>query len=155
MEHIMPKQLKAKDIKLEREHLSLQQNNICPLCERIINDGVLDHCHRTHYVRATICRNCNTAEGALNKMLIRSGLVNTLTLDGAYSWLTNVLKYYQQDYSLNSYHPNRINDLKKQFKRLNKPKQLEHLDELKIKHTPKHTQLELNKLYHKHLKESK
>ena len=55
------RQLKQKDIATVRLELIEEQHGICPLCEEVINDPVLDHSHKKDegWVRGTICRLCN------------------------------------------------------------------------------------------------
>jgi hypothetical protein len=57
--------LKPKDIKPLREDLLTQQNGLCAIChEQVLPDeAVLDHCHKTGYIRAVLHRGCNAYIG--------------------------------------------------------------------------------------------
>jgi hypothetical protein len=50
-----------------------KQGGICPICERPLArlQTTLDHCHKTGYVRGTLCKNCNGIEGKLANLLAR------------------------------------------------------------------------------------
>jgi hypothetical protein len=72
------KSLKYKDIKTLREDL-LTENEICPLCECIILDPVLDHDHVEGHVRGVLCRRCNSLEGILLSRFKRAGLMNIIS----------------------------------------------------------------------------
>lgn len=57
-------QMKQKDISILREKLLAEQNGICPICNKIIDDPVLDHEHKkklkgTGLIRGVLCRTCN------------------------------------------------------------------------------------------------
>jgi hypothetical protein len=153
---LKPKQLRAKDIKPLRDTLLEQQNFKCPLCCLRVDSPALDHSHQNEknpqHIRAVLCRTCNTTLGAVYNKLQRSGLINKLQVDGAISWLYNAAIYYQQDYSKNPYHPNRLLDLLKEFKNANKPIQVEMLLDLNIKIPEKATKEDLVKLYKSYLK---
>ena len=71
----MPRQLKAKNIREERERLLKEQNYICPLCHEIIEQGqaALDHDHDTGEIRGALHKNCNVAEGMMKSKFRRSG----------------------------------------------------------------------------------
>lgn len=57
-------QLKCSDIKKIRDKLCEEQNWICPICKRPIDNPVLDHQHKKRIkgsglVRGVLCRSCN------------------------------------------------------------------------------------------------
>jgi len=83
--------------------------------------------------------------------LIRSGLVNELGVDAAIEWLASAASYYQQDYSMNDYHPNRVKDQAKAFNKLTKPNQLKMLSDLSIAIPTKAAKKDLIKIYKNHL----
>lgn len=73
--------LTHSQIKPVREQLLAAQGGKCAICSRPINpdpnahDGpVLDHCHRTGAVRATLHRSCNSILGKVENAIGRFGL---------------------------------------------------------------------------------
>lgn len=70
---VIKKRIRHTDIEKYRKKYAKRQGNICPICERSLErlDGVLDHCHKTGYLRGTLCRNCNGLEGKLNGIIAR------------------------------------------------------------------------------------
>lgn len=52
---------KPKDIKGLRDLYLKEQNGLCALCGEHVDpkEAVLDHCHRTGYLRAVLHRGCN------------------------------------------------------------------------------------------------
>lgn len=60
-----PIQLPGSRIKSVRDTLLEFQNGICPICDKLITDPVLDHHHKkrikgTGLIRGVLCRNCNS-----------------------------------------------------------------------------------------------
>jgi len=57
--------LKPKDIKSTRETILAEQNGLCAICHEQILPGqaVLDHDHKTGYIRAVLHRGCNAFIG--------------------------------------------------------------------------------------------
>lgn len=117
-------QLRQKDLAGQRQRMLNEQLNICPLCNLPITRAVLDHAHlnepHEHHIRAVLCNSCNTCLGSVWKVLVRSGQVNRLGIDGAVQYLSNAALYYQYDYSSNPYHPNRPKDEEKRLNRCTK-----------------------------------
>lgn len=150
----MPEQLKQKDLKQWRD-TRLGTNNVCPLCSRTIKSPVADHSHlgepHEHHLRSVLCSTCNTTAGSVWKVLVRSGTVNALNKEGAVQFLVNLGSYYSKDYSAEDYHPNRIKDEVKRFKRLNKDEQIELLASLNVAFCTKQTKDKLVELYKVHL----
>lgn len=66
--------LRPKDIKPYREQYAQEQNNICPLCNKEIQDPVLEHDHKSGMLRGTTCRKCNSALGAIENAGKRFGI---------------------------------------------------------------------------------
>lgn len=82
--------LKYKDIATHRASLLAQQGGCCALClEPIVDDAVLDHCHRTGLIRAVLHRGCNALLGKLENNLKR----NKMTESRLRNWTNNVLGY--------------------------------------------------------------
>jgi hypothetical protein len=80
---------KPKDIKPLREQFLKEQMGLCALCREPIPEGeaVLDHCHRTGYLRSVLHRGCNAYIGSMENNLAR----NKITPDR----LTNILANFQ------------------------------------------------------------
>lgn len=59
--------LKVKDVKTVREQIYAEQNGICPIFAIHIPEGlaVLDHDHKTKYVRGVLHRSANSIEGII------------------------------------------------------------------------------------------
>ena len=147
-------QLRQKDLGVVRKKLQDKQLNLCPLCNLPLVKPCVDHAHigepHEHRVRGILCSQCNTTCGTLWKVLVRSGTVNKLGIQGAVSFLSNVTKYYEQDYTNRDYHPNRLKDEAKAFSRLSKQDQqnkLLHLDVTFNATDTKEKLLERYKLY--------
>lgn len=49
--------------------LRTKQNNTCPICIRVREKFVIDHCHKTGVVRGLLCHNCNTLLGHVENEL--------------------------------------------------------------------------------------
>ncbi|WP_429234764.1 endonuclease domain-containing protein [Aeromonas salmonicida] len=152
----MVQQLKTTEVQKQRDLFIKQQQGLCVLCEQPIERPCLDHAHagepHEHHVRGACCAQCNSCLGAIWKKLQRSGLLNRLGQQGAVRWLVNAASYYQQDYSMNPYHPNRCTDLARQFKTKGKPEQLAELKRLGVEaELKKGTKEQLLKLYKKHI----
>ena len=62
---------------------------------------------------------CNAYEGQVKHKFSRSGLKGAQV--DYISWLKNLIDYLESDDSLNTIHPQYINDMTKKFKAMNKP----------------------------------
>jgi hypothetical protein len=69
--------LKLRDIKPIREQILLEQRGLCAICnEQVLpEEAVLDHCHKTGYIRAVLHRGCNAYIGHMENNLARN-LIN-------------------------------------------------------------------------------
>lgn len=92
------RKLKASEIKLFREQLLTQQNNLCALCGETIEEGkaVLDHDHKSGYIRSVLHRGCNALEGQITNSLPRN-LVTPARLAAIFS---NWDKYHKMHTSV-------------------------------------------------------
>ena len=65
---------KPKDIKPLREQYLKEQLGLCALCREPVNeeDAVLDHCHKTGYLRSVLHRGCNCYIGSMENNLARN-----------------------------------------------------------------------------------
>jgi DNA-binding sugar fermentation-stimulating protein len=66
--------LKPKDIKPLREKILLEQSGCCAICHEAVmpDEAVLDHCHKTGYIRAVLHRGCNAYIGHMENNLARN-----------------------------------------------------------------------------------
>ena len=84
--------LKYKDIAPQRQQMLMLQNNLCGLCnETIIDDAVLDHCHRTGELRMVLHRGCNALLGKIENNMPR----NRITLGRLDNIARNLVDYIQ------------------------------------------------------------
>ena len=83
--------IKPKDIKPLREQLLKEQNGLCAICGEHIHptEAVLDHCHKTGYIRSVLHRGCNAYIGHMENNLAR----NKITPLRLQSILSNFLFY--------------------------------------------------------------
>jgi hypothetical protein len=80
---------KPKDIKALRDLYLKEQNGLCALCHEPIDpqEAVLDHCHRTGYLRSVLHRGCNAYIGHMENNQAR----NRITANR----LTNILANFE------------------------------------------------------------
>ena len=51
-------------ISLEQKNQMLEaQKGLCKICDKILINTYVDHCHKTKIVRGLLCQNCNAAIG--------------------------------------------------------------------------------------------
>ena len=83
--------IKPKDIKALRESILAEQNGICAICSEPIEatEAVLDHCHKTGYIRAVLHRGCNAYIGHMENNLPR----NLITPNRLTKILANFIHY--------------------------------------------------------------
>jgi hypothetical protein len=84
---------KPKDIKPLREQYLGEQLGLCALCREPIDatEAVLDHCHRTGYIRSVLHRGCNAYIGSMENGLAR----NRITPERLSNILANFESYRQ------------------------------------------------------------
>jgi len=97
--------LSHKDLKILREELIIQQNNICPICLKELKDPVLDHEHRKKLggsgkIRKVLCRSCNIYLGKIENNSKRFGFSLIFLPD----ILRNIANYLESDH-LDIIHP--------------------------------------------------
>ena len=101
--------LKTADLANIRKQYTAKQKYICPICDGTLAGGVpmLDHCHKTGHVRATLCRSCNEGEGrVLMGMHMRTPVTNLAKTDPA-AWLRRLADYWDHhgEYPSGLIHP--------------------------------------------------
>ena len=66
--------LKPKDIKPMREQILIEQHARCAICHEAVlpDEAVLDHCHKTGYIRAVLHRGCNAYIGHMENNMARN-----------------------------------------------------------------------------------
>lgn len=89
-----PVRIKAKDIARIKAALLKKQGGLCLLCridltQREPKDVVLDHCHKSGYIRGVICRNCNGIEGKVYNLANRAKRGMTPS-----DWLKRLIAYW-------------------------------------------------------------
>ena len=109
--------MKNKDLKPYRLELLEKQGYICPLCELELlpEDAVLDHCHTTGHLRQVLHRSCNSAEGWILHWAGRRSAG-----DDPVEFVSNILGYWQEDYTDNPIHPTHGKPRKRRAKRRTK-----------------------------------
>ena len=93
--------IKASEVRGLREAQLKKQRGICPLCKVKIelDQAAYDHCHQTGHLRMVLHRTCNSVEGKIhNWMRWIGGRTDKV------SFLKNLIKYYQKDFSENPIH---------------------------------------------------
>jgi hypothetical protein len=122
--------LTQSQLKEFRPIMLAKQDGICSLCgQPIEDDPVLDHCHKTGRVRATLHRHCNVIEGKITNWM-RSYGKNTDIGDV----LANLPDYWNADYSRNPYHPKHKTEAEKKIKKLSSLAKKAKKPETVIKH---------------------
>ena len=68
------RRLKPSEVADYRKQLLAIQNQMCMLCNEIIEDGkaVLDHDHKTGHIRGVLHRGCNAMEGVVVNNMARN-----------------------------------------------------------------------------------
>ena len=143
----------------EKERLYQEQNGLCPICGRELNEDIasnhLDHDHTLEgpnagKVRALLCNYCNSLEGQIKHKFDTSGL-KTKGVDIA-DWLETLAEYYRKDLSEHNIHPQFVNDLSKLFSRLD----VQGMDDMAAKYNvefpPKTTKVKRVPIFKKGLK---
>ena len=110
------KKLKQKDLADFRSDLLIKQENVCPLCDQIIDaqDAVLDHCHTTGHIRRVLHRACNSSEGRVMKWAYSSKAYDP------FLFLNRLIEYHKNDFTDMPIHPKHLTPNEKEIKRLKK-----------------------------------
>lgn len=87
------RRIKKSEMAEVKKKLLRKQRGKCPLCKCELDDPAdrcLDHDHKTGYIRALLCRNCNAMEGKV------FNCSNRAKRDGTpLEWGTRVLDYWR------------------------------------------------------------
>lgn len=115
-----------------REMLLQKQGGVCALCENVINEGqaTLDHDHGSGHCRMVLCRNCNSIEGRILHWAKRTG-------SPIEAWLTNLMWYWNQDWTDNPVYPTHKTYIEKEIAKLRKIKKKVKLHKTKAKYEAK------------------
>lgn len=83
--------VKTKDIKQLREQILIEQRGLCAICGEVVmpDEAVLDHCHKTGYIRSVLHRGCNAFIGHMENNQAR----NRITPNRLSKILTNFIYY--------------------------------------------------------------
>ena len=85
-----PQRLKHKDIVDYRKQQLAKQDNRCALCmDIIVDDAVLDHCHKTGLIRGVLHRGCNGLLGKIENNMPR----NRVTVERLRGLAHNLIEY--------------------------------------------------------------
>lgn len=95
---MIPSKLARQQVKEYRELTLKQQNNKCALCglDLELKDTVLDHNHKTGYIRGALHRFCNTYLGALENNIAR----NKITPNQLSGIMQNAISYMQSSHPI-------------------------------------------------------
>lgn len=150
--------LTPKTYKLEKERLYKEQNGICLICKRELDEDIqknhLDHDHELDgdtagRIRGLLCNLCNAAEGRIRHEFVRSGLAGRGV--DYIDHLESLISYLKRDTTKNNIHPKLAPDLKRRFSRLDKPGMIAELNRYKFGHNEDCTKAELCKVFNKEL----
>lgn len=107
-----------REVKAHREKLLQGQGNRCALCgENIVDDAVLDHCHKTGKIRRVLHRGCNAMLGKIENNLAR----NKMTPARLAQFALNLVHYVEQEYE-DIVHPTYLTTEEKKMKAYKKKK---------------------------------
>ena len=86
----IPLRLKSTQIASARAELAAKQGGRCAICQLPLSKEVLDHCHTTGAVRATLHSGCNALLGKVENNYKRYGVGNLA------AFLSGVAAYLQR-----------------------------------------------------------
>lgn len=109
----------AADVKKVRELILKKQNGYCALTKEIIpaKQAVLDHSHKSNYVRAVLHRQANAALGKIENLYVR---YLSYWYNGTLpQFLRECAEYLEQDHAQDYLHPGWLKSIKTKFNKLN------------------------------------
>jgi len=88
--------LKYNEIAPYRAQQLNTQNNCCALCgDVVVDDAVLDHCHKTGLLRKVLHRGCNSLLGKIENNMPRS----KMTIDRLEVFAGNLIEYIKTQHT--------------------------------------------------------
>lgn len=112
------RRLTASEVKVIRNQQIISQGNKCAICGRpgVADDPVLDHCHSTGAVRATLHRSCNALLGVIENNWRRFGIG---TKPNLFAFLNGTARYLaiHQENRTGLLHPTHKTEDEKKLKR--------------------------------------
>lgn len=109
--------LKYSEIKPLRERLLSEQTGCCALCQQpVLDNAVLDHCHKTGVIRGVLHRGCNALLGKIENNMPR----NQVDLDRLSTFAENLIGYIVTDAKSELLHPTFKTQEEKKLKRKKK-----------------------------------
>jgi hypothetical protein len=105
------KRITSSDVRHYRKLALKEQNFICPLCEKTIeeSEAVLDHDHKTGECRAAVHRGCNVLLGKIENNVAMAKLKDVADLA---TFLRN-LEGYRENQKLGYLHPTHYTEAEK------------------------------------------
>lgn len=92
-----PRKLTRSQLRPMAQRMLAEQGGVCPLCGKPVDmsikgEAVVDHDHGTGFIRGTLHRSCNAAEGKVANAAGRWG-AKSMDYDAIRPWLRNLLAY--------------------------------------------------------------
>ena len=92
----MSTKIKRTEIREYRQSQLQRQNYICALCaDRIEDDAVLDHDHKSGKIRQVLHRGCNALLGKIENNMRR----NRVTIERLEHWAVNLVSYINTEHT--------------------------------------------------------
>jgi hypothetical protein len=105
--------LKTKDIREYRQTQLQAQDNLCALCqEPVETDAVLDHDHRSGFLRKVLHRGCNAMLGKIENNMAR----NRMDMNRLEIWANNLVGYINQTHT-DVIHPTHLTPEERKMKK--------------------------------------
>lgn len=112
--------LKYAEVKPLREKLLKNQTGCCALCAQpVVDDAVLDHCHKTGVIRGVLHRGCNALLGKIENNMPR----NRVDMGQLAKIAENLIKYLTADPKSEFLHPTHLSKEERNEKLARKRKQ--------------------------------
>ena len=94
--------LKYREVKELREQQLIRQGQCCSLCgQTVLDDAVLDHCHKTGAIRGVLHRGCNALLGKIENNMPR----NRVDMGRLAAIANNLIRYLTADPISEYLHP--------------------------------------------------
>lgn len=118
------KKLRTTDLRAVKEELLEEQNYRCALCNidllSDLRNACVDHCHRTGFIRAVLCRNCNRGEGKVKTVATMCKRAGEMV-----HWLMRLVAYWHKHATpqTNWIHPKHKTEEEKRIRRNKKARE--------------------------------